>query len=491
MSENLKDNNQAIAPEAEIAADMDVTAEDVVAEFTDAEAEAYVEGELTKGEKAKFMFLSPLVNSIIKFSLIGIGLVAAILWLVATLVPSFSTAMADGFYKGFTAFTGAIFGFIPVSMMEIVVILTLVGWLAYLTFVIVRAIQFKKSKLLVGRLWIQFGYATLAIVMVFTTFFSFGYGIASGRTSFVKSYTIDGQQVYSNARSTVAQLGETNLYLIDKLNRLVLNTDGKGVINYGANTGLSRYAAKGNSTLVLAQKVADAFDAAAKDIPALQGPSVKTKELLFGPLYTYMEVGSIYSPVTGEILVNSYYPEVAVPMLVAKAIAKERGFQSEEQANFIAFLVCTQYSQEAYIQYSGYFDAYIKAGDKLYQVEKVDHALLAASLKECVKKEIVNYTRKIDKLYGNSSTISFTETGMYSANENYLDYPRMLLKFYKENSPYYSNGEENGISFGAYVNLLINFYQKDAAWQSDVQTTWANYTTSSTPTTPSGEGAIG
>ncbi len=490
MSENLKDNNQAIAPEAEIAAD--VTMEDVTAEFTDVEAEAYVEGELTKGEKAKFMFLSPLTNSIIKFSLIGIGLVAAILWLVATLVPSFSTALATSFYKGFTAFTGAIFGFIPVSMMEIVIILALVGWLAYLTFVIIRTIQFKKSKLLVGRAWIQFGYATIAVVMVFTTFFSFGYGIASGRTSFVKSYTVDGQSVYSNARSSIDQLAETNLYLIDNLNRLVLNADQKGVINYGANTGLSRYAAKGNSTLVLAQKVADAFDAAAQDIPVLKGPSAKTKELLFGPIYTYMEIGSIYSPVTGEILVNSYYPEVAVPMLVAKAIAKERGFQSEEQANFIAFLVCTQYSQEAYIQYSGYFDAYIKAGDKLYQAAKVDHALLAASLKECVKKEIVNFTKKIDTLYGNSSTISFTETGMYSSNENYLDYPRMLLKFYRENSETYSTGEENGISFGAYVNLLINFYQKDADWQLAAQQTQATYTTApSQDTTTSEDGAIG
>ena len=47
-------------------------------------------------------------------------------------------------------------------------------------------------------------------------------------------------------------------------------------------------------------------------------------------------------------------------------MAKQRGFTNDDDASFIAFLVCTQYTDDPYINYAGYFDAYINVGTAVY-----------------------------------------------------------------------------------------------------------------------------
>ena len=70
MSEEMKDTSNIVE-----AAAADTAEQTALLEFTEQEILDYEEGSLTKKEKAKFLFLSPLVNSIIKFSLIGLGLI--------------------------------------------------------------------------------------------------------------------------------------------------------------------------------------------------------------------------------------------------------------------------------------------------------------------------------------------------------------------------------------------------------------------------------
>ena len=485
MSDNLKDTSGTLLDNTVA---QNVSLDALAAggeglEFTDQDLLDYEEGTLTKGETAQFLLLSPLANAIIKFSLIGLGLIAAIFWLIAAIAPGFSNSMAGGFYKGFISFTAAINNIFPFSVFEILLILILFGWLAYLAFIIVRTIQVKKSKLLRGRLWIQFGYATLALVLIVTLFYSFGYGIAKNRKSFLTTYKDEnGEQIFVNQPANEQALSETMLYIVDKMNNVVINTANDNAeeatgIFYLEKNGASRYARTGKtSTKALSKAVNAAFKAAGQDIPSLKGPSVNVKQTLAGPIYTSMGIGSAYSPLTGEVQINPYYPEIAVPFLVAKAIAKERGFQSDAQANLIAYLVCTQYSDVPYVQYSGYFNAYLALGGRLVRMDANMYATIAGTLRDSVKKEIIYYTMRIDRLYGNKNSLSYAEDSA-AGDEDYLKYPKLMIGYYRNHFASYASQEES--NFGLYVNCLINAYQKDTNYQTEVDAINKEYETPS------------
>ncbi|MBQ6946543.1 MAG: hypothetical protein IJN42_00720, partial [Clostridia bacterium] len=85
MSEEMKDTSNVM----DTAATAQSTAEEVaLMEFTDQQVCEYEEGKLSGKEKAKFLLLTPLTNTIIKFCLIGLGLVSLVLLLVGMLVPN-------------------------------------------------------------------------------------------------------------------------------------------------------------------------------------------------------------------------------------------------------------------------------------------------------------------------------------------------------------------------------------------------------------------
>lgn len=75
-------------------------------------------------------------------------------------------------------------------------------------------------------------------------------------------------------------------------------------------------------------------------------------------IMTRLGITGIYMPFTGEPNVNIEPPDCDRPFTLAHEKAHQRGFALEDEANFIAFLVCTR-SNEEYNRYSGYLMASI------------------------------------------------------------------------------------------------------------------------------------
>lgn len=476
MSEEMKDTSNIM--EAAAAENVEQTA---LLEFTEQEILDYEEGTLTKKEKAKFLFLSPLVFTIIKFSLIGLGLIAAILWLVSAIVPGFSDSMV-GVYNGYSSVIAAINNILPFSVFEIAIILTVLGWLGYFIFILVRFIQtHKKGKLLATRLWIQFGYATLAVVMVYTMLFSFGYGLMNQRTSFHKATATDGVLMYDGyAGTNENEISEAMLYLVDKLNTTVIEANQGETQHffYNGTSGASKVNIAGNTDArkaKLAAAVSDAFQKAAEEIPELKGPKLTPKPMLGGPLYNAMSVGSMYAPATGEVLYNPYFPESAIPMLVARAIAMQRGFQDEDQAKMIAYIVLTKYSDIPYVQYSAYFDAYVNTGNYMARCNAHTYATIASALKTEIKKEVVYYTKTLDKIYGNSSALQFADNGnVQTADADYMVFPELLTDYYRQSiAPQIDASIERRCDY--YVNGIIDLWRRDLDWKDNVDAVVAEY----------------
>lgn len=482
MSENLENNMPAEEeiqsvgqPEeaAAVAAEADSELELNDPEATDtevdlgeldaAEEEEDVEANMTMGEKLKVLLMKPLYSSIIKWSFIGLGLVGLILYLLRS----------EGMAKAFAGVSGGIasfFSLFPISMAEILIFAAALGILAYLAFIVVRTFQVKGA-FHKGGLWVQFGYSLIAVAAVFALLSSLCYGIFTYRDSLNK---VTGG-AYSNGKVTNYSFSQAMLYLIDGVNNSL--ADGMDSIFF-AKSGASKYANKGRSTDAIAEKVSEAFDNAAQDIPTLKGKHLKAKSLLLSSVYSSNHIVSVYSPFTGELLVNDEYPEVVIPYQIAKTMATQRGYTNDGDSSFIAFIVCTRYSDDPYLNYSGYFNAYLEFSSKFYAENgKNLHLYMANALKESAKKEYVNLVKKMDALYGVNSDIEFVAAGEKLSADQYRDVAKLMLYEFRqmvgEGAIQIDDTETK--SYGRFCNYITNAYLLDSDFRSDMEYVYSEY----------------
>jgi len=87
-----------------------------------------------------------------------------------------------------------------------------------------------------------------------------------------------------------------------------------------------------------------------------------------------MGVSGFYIAFTGEVTFNDQVPACDLPMVLAHHKAHQRGYAREDEANFVAFLTCTN-STEPYVRYSGYLH-----GLKLFETMAKGNSELFAEL---------------------------------------------------------------------------------------------------------------
>lgn len=86
---------------------------------------------------------------------------------------------------------------------------------------------------------------------------------------------------------------------------------------------------------------------------ASQGGLSNPKPLLFSKFTTWLDIRGVYIPFTGEAAYNDNVLDCDLPFTLAHVKAHQRGYAREDEANFIAFVVCVK-SDEPYVRYSGY-----------------------------------------------------------------------------------------------------------------------------------------
>ncbi|MEO6391055.1 MAG: DUF3810 family protein, partial [Pyrinomonadaceae bacterium] len=80
------------------------------------------------------------------------------------------------------------------------------------------------------------------------------------------------------------------------------------------------------------------------------------KPVLFSRVLTRMGITGVYNPFTGEANFDREVHPVELPFVIAHEMAHQRGFAREDEANFVAFVVCAN-SPNAYVRYSGFYNA--------------------------------------------------------------------------------------------------------------------------------------
>ena len=185
--------------------------------------------------------------------------------------------------------------------------------------------------------------------------------------------------------------------------------------------------------------VNDAFNETAKQYDFISSFSSDVKILALSDLITYTHISGVYSFFTGEANVNVNYPDFIFPYTVAHEMSHQRGIAREDEANFMAFLVCIN-SDDPYVKYSGYLNVLREVMSALY---KADRDLYNEYRKKYypdeLSKEISSYTKFFEK-YKNS-TASKVVSG---TNNAYLSSQKV---------------KEGVRSYNLVTNLAVSYYE--------------------------------
>ncbi len=336
---------------------------------------------------------------------------------LAFALPAFAALYSEKVYPLLAKPVSALFSVFPFSFAE-VMLFSCPVWLAALFWLF-----WKKIKKITPKPWPRAGLGALYLTGLVGVFF-LGYMLFCGLNYARPGYeTVAG---YDASPMSVSELTALCEQLASEASaaREGLPEDEDGVF---LPDELSAIAARTNEN----------YQIAAQEAPWLSGRYASPKLVLASEGMAHLNITGIFFPYTVEANVN----KINGPMLYASTMAHEaahqRGFMAEQEANFIAFYVCT-HSENAKDVYSGYALALIHALNALYRADSDAHACIYATLHEGIVRDFAANNAIWARYEGKPAEIQQTVNDVY-------------LK---------TNKQEAGVaSYGKMVDLLCGYYR--------------------------------
>lgn len=262
----------------------------------------------------------------------------------------FSASFADWFNRTVGAagrwLLSTLTAWIPFSVGEFVI------WMIPLALVLLlihairrRCDTWRTSAVYIGIL----GSVAALLFSLFTVNFAAGYR----GTTLDEKLDIDRQQV------TAQELYDTALILIENINREAAEVD-----FYERSSSVMPY-----NLHEMNDRLLSAYDTFAAEHDFLVDNPGRPKPVLVSEVMSYMHITGVYSFFTGESNINVNFPDYTIPYTAAHEMAHQRGIAREDEANFVAFLVCIG-ADDPYIRYSGYVGVYEYVADALYGADQ-------------------------------------------------------------------------------------------------------------------------
>ena len=187
----------------------------------------------------------------------------------------------------------------------------------------------------------------------------------------------------------------------------------------------------------LNDKLNDAYIVFAEKNPIIPELRSNVKILAVSPIMTYTHISGVFTYYTGEANINVNYPDYSLPYTMAHEMAHQRGVAPENEANFIAFLVCME-SDDPYIRYSGAMSMFEYVLSAMHKASPEDYRAFLADTDLRIKGEMIGFSKFFDR-YRDSVASKVTDT----INDAYLK----------------ANGEKSGSqSYGLVVDLACAYY---------------------------------
>lgn len=106
---------------------------------------------------------------------------------------------------------------------------------------------------------------------------------------------------------------------------------------------------------------------------------LRAKPSLFGEALAYFGVSGFFNPFTGEAQIDPATPYFMMPFLVCHEMAHQTGIAAEDDANLMAYMQCVE-SENISFRYSGYFNIWLYAHNKVFRLDSTKAITLKASL---------------------------------------------------------------------------------------------------------------
>ena len=305
-------------------------------------------------------------------------------------------------------------GIFPFSVGEIIVFLS-VPLAILLSVIAIRKSDSLKSKLIFVLTVIA--KAVIVIYSLFVLSFAPGYG-ASG---------LDEKLGFERYTPNTYDLYDTLVYVIEQTNYL------SDKIEY-SDSGASNMPFDLNE---LSDEISLAYHRVYDTQLQTDTFSTNIKPLIVSPIMTYTHISGMYSFFTGEANLNTNYPDYINVFSTAHEFAHQRGISREDEANFMAYLVCIS-SKNDYIRYSGYLNMFSYLSEELYLTDIELYKTAVARLSDNAKKELVAYSEFFEKYQTNAASLISDKV-----NDAYLK----------------SQGTHGSISYSMVVDLAVAYHK--------------------------------
>jgi hypothetical protein len=356
------------------------------------EAEAIVEEikeEIPENKaKQRRRWLGLPIASWVLFGLAAFALLVMLAYMISEDFANFYNRYPAAFLRGAFAAITSVF---PSSLAEGAIILSP---LIVVVIVIYANKNFTSSWREVGR----FLLITLSAASLFFSTFALNFGAGYHTSSVDKLLGLDRRDV------SPEELRATAEYLAAEVNKytdsLTFNKNSSSVMPYGYDT--------------LSKKLLEAYDKVCDEHAFVSRFPSRVKPVMLSEPWTYTHIAGVYTYFTGEANINVNFPDYTIPYTAAHEMAHQRGIAREDEANFVAFLVCAA-SDDDYIRYSGYLNLYEYVSSALYRADKDAYSEVRAKLDPSARQEMAAYSLFFDK-YRENVAASVTET----VNNGYL-----------------------------------------------------------------------
>ena len=306
------------------------------------------------------------------------------------------------------------FSLIPFSVYEVIlygfVIFVFIKIVMYIFFWLTKKLSFKE-------IIIKSTSTFLIYISIFIFLNVISLGVNAFRSDFV---SLTGLKVQESSEEKLIELCDN---FKDRLNELdsKIEKDKNGILKLDND---------------VKEKGVQAMKDLGKIYPDLQGFYPNPKPYIFSKVMSYQLLEG-ETDFTLEANYNNDMPSFNIPSTICHELSHIRGFNNEDEANYISFLACINSKNYEY-QYSGYLMAYSYCMNDLYNFNLEAFKKINNELSNNVKIEL-----KTDSLYWNKYRGEISEMH----NDAY----DKLLKM---------SGQEEGIkSYNAVVKLLISGYE--------------------------------
>lgn len=359
--------------------------------------------------------LKKILRSIPKTSYIflGLALLSTAILLTARLSPSFAIFFDKYISRNVRALLAFISNPLPFSAAEALIILSPV----IITLVIVYAIK-KRSASVCS--FLSFFVTLISRFSLVFTLFVFSFGVEYHTPPIYERLEINNDSV------TADELKKTASILVSEINNRVNG------INFSSN-GASKLP---YSLSEMSDILVSSANALNQKYGFVQSLKSRVKPVFFSVPLSYLHTTGIYSFFTGESNLNVDFPDYTLPYTAAHELAHQRGIARENEANFIAFLVCLN-SEDEYIKYCSYLNMFEYVATALYNENPTAYYEIFTLLSAKAKGELSAYSTFYDK-YRNSEASQIST----SLNDAYLK----------------ANGTKEGTkSYGLVVELAVSY----------------------------------